>query len=85
MITDNTFYFAVNLHQSYTFTRKVDNYYHKLEISNNPDTTQNILKYDDLLKNKEFCKAVEEKMIKPGYFKHVREEQQKGWQARISQ
>ncbi len=85
MITGDTFYFAVHLHQSYSFTRKVDDYYHKLEISNKPDIGQNILKYDDLLKNKAFTKALEEKMIKPDYFKHVREEQQKEWQARISQ
>ncbi|MCP4272796.1 MAG: hypothetical protein GY781_12665 [Gammaproteobacteria bacterium] len=82
MVEGDIYNFAVNLHNSYTFTRKVSDYYHKLEISNYPVAGKNIISYEELSVNEDFSEALEDNMIKQGYFQYVREEQQKEWRLR---
>jgi hypothetical protein len=75
MIRGKIYYFAVHLHQAFPFARKIAPHYYKLEISNQPNPTNQIWEYDALTQNGEFIAAISRQMNKPGYFQHIRNEQ----------
>lgn len=72
MIQGQTYYLAVHLHNEYSFTRKVADFYYKAEIGNEPYIQKKIWSYKALMNNPDYKKAVSRKMYKPGYIKNLR-------------
>jgi hypothetical protein len=71
------YYFAVHLYNEFSFARKVGPHYHKVEISNFSEPSQAIWKFKDLMQSRDFIKASNKKLSKPGYVKAMREKMYK--------
>jgi len=69
MITKNTYFFAIHVHQNYPFSKKVADYYYKIEISNNPNLQNKAQLPSQLFARKDFQTAIVHPITKPGFFK----------------
>lgn len=74
-IDGGTYNLAVHLHNPYPFARKIGEHYYKLEISNSANPSLKIWTLEALVDNEEFIAAVTTPLMKPGFFEHLREEQ----------
>jgi hypothetical protein len=63
MIRGKTYYFAIHLHEAFPFARKIAPYYYKLEISNQPNSRNQIWEYDALMQDRGFIEAISRQMI----------------------
>lgn len=70
MMDGETFYFAIHLHESYGIAKEVGAYYHKLEISNEPED-QVYWNFDELMANEEYQRAASQVMKKPDFFEKL--------------
>jgi hypothetical protein len=71
MIEDDSFFFAVHLYNSRSFTNPLGKHYHKLEITNEEPNRRGLWKLGELLNDKEFQLAVKENPHKEDYFRHL--------------
>lgn len=68
MITNDTYFFAIHVHQPFGFAKKVAEYYYKIEISNNPNR-QNLAKDPfELFSSPEFLTELDKPLSKEGFF-----------------
>lgn len=70
MIQGDTFYFAVHLSKYYSFSKRVDDHYYKVEISNVSEPSYKIWSLNDLLANPKFIEGKNMEIMKgkEGYF-----------------
>lgn len=78
MVNGNDYYFAVHLSKYYSFSKKIDSNYYKVEISNNDDEKYKIYTVQTLEKNKKYMEAIAAEMYKKDFFderikKHINE------------
>ena len=72
MIEGDTYYVAVHVHNDYSFSNKLANYYNKVEVTNNASRNRTGTWFrDDLINNPEFIKARNAAPNKPGYTEHL--------------
>lgn len=76
MIQGDTYYFAVHLSKYYSFSKRVDKNYYKVEISNKSEPSYKIYTIKELSENSKYLEAVSVPPKKEGYFLE-REEQHK--------
>ncbi|MDH4226966.1 MAG: hypothetical protein OEV59_04330 [Deltaproteobacteria bacterium] len=73
MISGSTYFLAVNLHNPFPFARRIGPNHSKVELTNRPNPAGGLWKYSELIRNKDFVKALEEKPIEPEYVEKLRE------------
>lgn len=76
MIQGDNYYFAVHLSKYYSFSKRVDKNYYKVEISNKSESSYKIYTIKELSENSKYIEAVSVPPKKEGYFLE-REEQHK--------
>lgn len=64
------YYFSVMTHNEYDFTRNIMDFYNVLEVSNDPDSEQNVKTYKELLKDGKFLEVINTNLYKEGYFNY---------------
>jgi hypothetical protein len=69
MITNDTYFFAIHVHQPFAFAKKVAEYYYKVEISNNPNSQNRAKDTKELLKSSAFSTELNKPVSKEGFFK----------------
>lgn len=69
MIDGDKFYLAVHLYHQFPFSQEISNHYNKLEITNKETETHGIWRFEQLEKDADFKKALNQKPHKAGYFK----------------
>lgn len=74
MIDGDSYFFAVHLYNAYPFSNPLDKHYNKLEITNEEPNRRGLWKLDDLLNDKDFQTAMNEKPYKEGFFLHLEEQ-----------
>lgn len=73
LITDETYYLAVHLHNDFPFVNKLGDYYSKLEVTNNPGPNRNgTWLRSDLMEHVPYNKARSASPNKPGYVEQLR-------------
>jgi len=77
MIKNKNYFFSVHLFNEYSFTRKISEYYNKLEISNVENYEIKIWIYKDLMNNEDFIKLINAPIQKEDFFKHRQEKYHK--------
>ncbi len=73
MVNQDTYFFAMHLHQSYGFAKQVGKHYYKAELSNNPTPQNRALDPELLFESQEYLEAVGQPVSKASFFK-AREE-----------
>jgi len=73
MVVGDTYYFAVHVHQPFSFSKKVAEHYYKIEISNHPNAQNNAKSPQQLFKNPDFIVAMNKPISKAGFFKYREE------------
>lgn len=68
MVTQNTYFFAVHVHQHFPFAKKVAEDYYKIEISNNANSENMALSPERLFSSKEFQLESGKKVTNEGFF-----------------
>lgn len=68
LIQDNYYFFAVHLHNSFSFSKYIAPYYNKAEVTNLSPNTDGQSTLKELLSNKEFVETLEKKAQKEGFF-----------------
>ena len=71
-VHDSTYYLAVHLFQSFSFSKNVAKNYNKVEVTNSPQRGKGAWLYNDLITNEGFMAAVNEAPNKPGYVESLR-------------
>ncbi len=69
MIVEDTYFFAVHVHQPFAFAKKVAEYYYKIEISNHPNAQNLANDPQELLSSQEFLTELNKPVSKEGFFK----------------
>ena len=69
MVTGDTYFFAINVHQPFTFAKKVADHYYKIEISNHPNSQNQAVRFEQLLNSTEFNAKLNEPISKEDFFK----------------
>lgn len=69
MIHQDTYFFAVHVHQPYPFANKVAEHYYKIELSNHPNPQNQAVSLDQLLNSSEFQVELNKTVSKEGFFK----------------
>jgi hypothetical protein len=69
LINGDTFFFAINIHQPFPFTRKVGEDYYKVEISNHPTPQNKAAFFQQLINNPEIQAELNKQASKEGFFK----------------
>lgn len=69
MVTKDTYFFAIHVHQSYPFARQIDDHYYKIEISNKPNVQNKALSPEKLFTSAEFKEAILKPISKEDFFK----------------
>ena len=69
MITKDTYFFAIHVHQPFGFAKKVAEYYYKIEISNNPNSQNRAKDPKELFASPEFQAELGKAVSKEGFFK----------------
>lgn len=68
MIQDDTYYFAVHLSKYYSFSKRVDKNYYKVEVSNKSEPAYKIYTIKELSENAKYIEAVSIPLKNEGYF-----------------
>ncbi len=68
MIVEDSYFFAVHLHESFPFARKIAKKYYKVEISNKANPQNMASLPQKLFGSPEFTKAIEKTVTKPKFF-----------------
>lgn len=63
-----TYFFAVHFHRDTSFTKKVADHYHKVDISNTPTDLNQARNPIELFKSTEFLELINRPIKKPGFF-----------------
>lgn len=74
MIKGDSFFFAVNLYSERSFANPVGKHYHKVEITNETPSRRGLWKWEDLLKDEDFQKAIKEEPYKKAWMDHLEEQ-----------
>ena len=74
MIEGDSFFFAVHLYNGHSFTNPLGKHYHKLEITNEEPHRRGLWKMKELLKDKDFQEALNDKPYKEGFFLSLEEQ-----------
>ena len=74
MVEDDSYFFAVHLYTSSSFTNSLGKHYNKLEITNDEPNRNGLWKYGDLIENKDFQSAINKKPHKEGFFLQLEEQ-----------
>lgn len=69
MITGDTYFFAIHVHQPFAFAKKVAEYYYKIEISNHPNSQNRAKDPKELLSSPDFQRELNKPVSKEGFFK----------------
>ena len=73
MIRGEAYFLAIHTHNAFPFSRRIGDYYYKVEVSNRAIPDTKIWKYEELIVDKEFQSAIAASMHKSDYFKAMRE------------
>jgi len=76
MVVGDDYYLAVHLHENFTFTRKIADYYNKFEVSSAPAPYSHIYSYASILKNTSLNDVITRTMHKPKYVAKLRNQLQ---------
>lgn len=68
MIQDDTYYFAVHLSKYYSFSKRVDKNYYKVEVTNKSEPSYKLYTIKELSENIKYIEAVSIPLQKEGYF-----------------
>lgn len=68
LVRDDTFFFAVHVHQPFSFARKVGENHYKVEITNHPTSRNKAKSPEKLFESAAFRAEVEKTISKPGFF-----------------
>ena len=68
LVRDDTYFFAVHVHQPFPFARKVRENYFKVEITNHPTSRNKAISPDKLFGSAEFKAEISKVISKPGFF-----------------
>lgn len=74
MVVDDSFFFAVHLYEDHPFTNPLDKHCHKLEITNEEPNRRGLWKFDDLMRDPDFKKAINEPPQKEEFFLNLEAE-----------
>lgn len=69
LIKDDTYYFAVHVHQPFSFARKVAEHYYKIEITNKPTSQNRAISPETLFNSPEFKAEMGKAITREGLFK----------------
>lgn len=69
MIDQDTYFFAVHVHQPYRFAKKVAEHYYKIELSNHPNPQNQAVSPGQLLNSSELKAELNKTVSKEGFFK----------------
>jgi hypothetical protein len=69
LVRDDTYFFAVHVHQPFPFARKVAENYFKVEITNNPTSRNRAKSPEKLFSSAAFKAEISKTITKPGFFK----------------
>ena len=70
-VRGNTYYLAVNLHNSYPFTHQITSGYNKVELSNHPTAENKAVLPRRLFNNAVYKEEVAKEVEKPGFFMEI--------------
>ena len=73
MINGESFFFAVHLYKARSFTNSIGKNYHKLEITNEEPNRRGLWNYEQLIDDKGFKSAINEKPNKETFFLNLEE------------
>lgn len=71
MIDGNEYYFAIHISDYYSFSNKIGDNYYKVEVSN--VESKGLIKYKDLISNKDFIAKLNSKVNKEAWFIELEE------------
>ena len=74
MIEGDSFFFAVHLYNEHSFARPIGKHYHKVEITNETPQRRGLWKFDELLEDETFQKALKETPYKSEWMDHLEEQ-----------
>lgn len=72
MIQGDRFVLAIHVNEEYPFSKQIQRYYNKIEVSNQAYMPQKIYDGNELFSMEEYTKAKSREMHKPGYFDELR-------------
>lgn len=77
MIQNDTYYFAIHLSKYYSFSKRIDKNYYKVEVSNKNDPANKFYTIDELSADQKYIEAVSVPLQKEGYFLEREEKHKK--------
>lgn len=74
MVVDDVYFLAVHVHNNFSFTQRVTDYYYKVEVTNNSQGNRpGTWLRAELLSDPDYIEAVSTNPIKPGYVEKLRD------------
>jgi len=74
MVYEDNFYFAIHLYNSNPFTKNIDKYYNKMELSNEDDFGNKYFSYETLKNDPQYLELINRTANKQDYFNDLDEQ-----------
>ena len=76
MVDGDNFYFAIHLYNSNPFTKNIDKYYNKMELSNEDNGNNKIYTYETLKNDERYIKLLKQNAVNQAFFDRLDEQYQ---------